>query len=119
VSAFKPTINSMSSLHTAGWAIIGSVATALCSIAGNIYLARKSRSQVIEQAANQFKQAAASLDVRRTSTARTAATFIADKRQAWINDLRDDVSLYSALTVEIRDVRGLEARIQQTWEQVG
>nr|AIW63033.1 hypothetical protein [Burkholderia sp. Ha185] len=91
----------MSSIHTEGWAIIGSVATALWSIAGNVYLARKSRSQVIEQAANQFKQAAASLDVQRTVTARTAATFIADKRQAWINDLRDDVSLYSALTVEI------------------
>ncbi|WP_143134426.1 hypothetical protein [Burkholderia ubonensis] len=49
------------SIHTAGWAIVGSVGTALASIAGNIYLARKSRSQVIEQAATSFQQAAGSV----------------------------------------------------------
>ncbi|KVV43472.1 hypothetical protein WT27_09935 [Burkholderia territorii] len=45
------------SIHTEGWAIIGSAGAALASIA--------------------------------------------DKRQKWIDDLRDDVSLYVALTKEI------------------
>lgn len=110
----------MSVLHTAGWAVIGSVATALASIAGNIYLARKSRSQVIEQAAKSFEQAAAALDVQRTSTARAAATFIADKRQTWIDDLRDDVSLYVALTVEI--VEGWKrvfSKLGNQWDEQG
>ncbi|KVZ49450.1 hypothetical protein [Burkholderia ubonensis] len=108
------------SIHTAGWAIVGSVGTALASIAGNIYLARKSRSQVIEQAATSFQQAAASLDVQRTSTARTAATFIADKRQKWIDDLRGDVSLYVALTQEIvAGWKRIFSRLGNRWDEVG
>lgn len=108
------------SLHTAGWAIIGSVAAALASIAGNIYLAARNRSQVIEQAAESFKQASDALDVQRTSTARTAATFIADKRQTWINDLRGDVSLYSALTVEIVEGwKRIFSRLGHRWDENG
>jgi ABC-type Fe3+ transport system permease subunit len=60
----------MSSLHTAGWAIIGTVSIGIASIVRNVFLARKSRSQAFDQAANQLKQAAATLDVQRTSTAR-------------------------------------------------
>lgn len=117
---YQLTIAFMSSFHTESWAVIGSVATALASIGGNIYLARKSRSQVIEQAKQSFEQATATINVQRTSTARTAATFIADKRQAWINDLRDDVSLYSALTVEI--VEGWKrvfSRLGNRWDENG
>lgn len=43
------------------------------------------------------------LDVQRTANARAAATFIADKRQKWIDDLRADVSLYLGLTAELTD----------------
>ncbi|WP_186027369.1 hypothetical protein [Burkholderia gladioli] len=108
------------SIHTEGWAIIGSAGAALASIAGNIYLARKNRSQVIEQAAKSFQQAAESLDVQRTSTARAAATFIADKRQKWIDDLRDDVSLYVALTKEIvAGWRRIFSRLGSRWDEIG
>ncbi|MDR8090731.1 hypothetical protein [Burkholderia gladioli] len=109
----------MSSLHTAGWAIIGSVATALASIAGNIYLARKSRNQAFEQAASQLKQAAASLDVQRTSTARAASTFIADKRQKWIDDLRTDTSHYIGLTFELTEAwKRLCESMNNVWDQL-
>ncbi|MBR7989526.1 hypothetical protein KDX04_27220 [Burkholderia cenocepacia] len=43
------------------------------------------------------------LDVQRTANARAVATFIADKRQKWIDDLRSDVSLYLGLTAELTD----------------
>ncbi|CAG9186117.1 hypothetical protein [Cupriavidus pampae] len=88
------------SIHTTGWPAIGASATALISVITNIYLARKSRSQVLEQAANQFRQAALSLDVQRTSTVRSAATFIAEKRQKWIDELRSDVATHLAESQE-------------------
>jgi len=109
----------MNSLHAAGWAIIGSVATALASVAGNIYLARKSRNQAFEQAASQLKQAAASLDVQRTSTARAAATFIAYKRQKWIDDLRTDTSHYIGLAFELTEAwKRLCDSMNKVWDQV-
>lgn len=41
------------------------------------------------------------LGVAKASTARTASTFIADKRQKWIDDLRSDMALYIANTHEL------------------
>lgn len=108
------------SIHATGWAAIGASATAIISVISNIYLARKSRSQVIDQAQKSFEQAAASLDVQRTSTARAAATFVADKRQKWIDELRDDVSLYVALTVEIVEGwRRVFSKLGNRWDENG
>ncbi|SDR55168.1 hypothetical protein SAMN05443245_7615 [Paraburkholderia fungorum] len=107
------------SIHTAGWAIIGSVSIGALSILGNIYLAFKSRNQVIDQAASQFKQAAASLDVQRTSTARAASTFIADKRQKWIDELRTETSHYIALTLELTEAwKRLCDAMNEVWYEV-
>jgi hypothetical protein len=50
-----------------------------------------------------LKQASAALDVQRTTTARAAATFIAEKRQKWIDDLRADVAQYVALSAELTE----------------
>jgi hypothetical protein len=108
------------SIHATGWAAIGASATAIISVISNIYLARKSRSQMIDQAQKSFEQAAASLDVQRTSTARAAATFVADKRQKWIDELRDDVSLYVALTVEIVEGwRRVFSKLGNRWDENG
>ncbi|WP_322067293.1 hypothetical protein [Burkholderia ubonensis] len=75
---------------------------------------------MIDQAAMSFQQAAASLDVLRTSTARAAATFIADKRQKWIDDLRGDVSLYVTLTQEIvAGWKRIFSRLGNRWDEVG
>ncbi|WP_322014924.1 hypothetical protein [Paraburkholderia sp. J12] len=88
------------SIHSAGWAAIGASTTAIISVLANIYLASKSRNQIFEQATHQIKQAAISLDVQRTSTVRTAATFIADKRQKWIDELRSDIATHLAESQE-------------------
>lgn len=50
-----------------------------------------------------LKQSKEALEIQRASSTRPAATFIADKRQKWIDDLRDDASLFVALTQEIAD----------------
>ncbi|ODP31560.1 hypothetical protein [Pandoraea sp. ISTKB] len=88
------------SIHTEGWAAIGATATAIISIISTAYFARKRHSQVLEHAANQLEQAAASLNVQRLSTVRTAATFIADKRQKWIDELRSDIACHLAESQE-------------------
>ncbi|MGE1091360.1 hypothetical protein [Pseudomonas zeae] len=43
------------------------------------------------------------LGVQRLSNARSASTFIADKRQKWIDDLRNDASRYLSLSLEIAE----------------
>lgn len=48
-------------------------------------------------------QSRESLDIQRASSARPAATFIAEKRQKWVDDLRTDVSQYVALTSEMTE----------------
>lgn len=60
------------------------------------YSSYKSRSQTADAASATLRQAVASLDVQRTSTVRTAATFIADKRQRWIDELRADMAAHLA-----------------------
>ncbi|MEM5300215.1 hypothetical protein VSR82_39295 [Burkholderia sp. JPY481] len=88
------------SIHTAGWAIFGSALTAIISVVSTSYSNYKSRSQTVEAASATLRQAVASLDVQRTSTVRTAATFIADKRQKWIDELRADMAAHLAESQE-------------------
>ncbi|WP_059978514.1 hypothetical protein [Burkholderia territorii] len=88
------------SIHTAGWAILGSALTAIISVVSTSYSNYKSRSQTVDAASATLRQAVASLDVQRTSTVRTAATFIADKRQKWIDELRADMAAHLAESQE-------------------
>ncbi|CAN0621949.1 conserved protein of unknown function [Burkholderia multivorans] len=71
---------------------VGVLSAALITAIVNLHNSRKS-----------LKHAKDTLDVQRTANARSAATFIADKRQKWIEDLRADVSLYLALSVELTE----------------
>ncbi|MGS1076546.1 hypothetical protein [Burkholderia glumae] len=84
----------MSSLHAAGWQMIGASATAIIGVVSSLYIANKNRRQLMEHGAAQLR-------VHQATNERAAASFIGDKRQKWIDDLRSDVSLYIALTVEI------------------
>lgn len=65
-----------------GWTVIGGLATAL--IAGIVSIWNTRRS----------------LEVQRLTNVRSASTFIADKRQKWIDDLRTDASKYLSLSLE-------------------
>jgi hypothetical protein len=65
-----------------GWTVIGGLMTALIAALVSIWNARRS------------------LDVQRLTNARSASTFIADKRQKWIDDLRTDASKYLSLSLE-------------------
>ncbi|MCT4497616.1 hypothetical protein N0U25_07410 [Pseudomonas sivasensis] len=65
-----------------GWTVIGGLATAL--IAGIVSIWNTKRS----------------LEVQRLTNVRSASTFIADKRQKWIDDLRTDASKYLSLSLE-------------------
>ncbi|MBL3967363.1 hypothetical protein H3O04_33355 [Burkholderia sp. KCJ3K979] len=106
------------SIHTAGWAAIASSITTIVSIGATIWFASRNRGLVIEQAANQAKQATATLNVQKTTTARTAATFIAEKRQKWIDDLRDDVSQYMALSLELTEAyKRTFSRLGSRWDR--
>ncbi|QAY84169.1 hypothetical protein [Pseudomonas arsenicoxydans] len=69
-------------LPVGGWAVIGGLVTAL--IAALVSLLNTRRT----------------LDVQRLTNARSASTFIADKRQKWIDDLRNDTSKYMSLSLE-------------------
>ncbi|MCE4547224.1 MULTISPECIES: hypothetical protein [unclassified Caballeronia] len=80
------------SIHSAGWAAI----VAAAGVGMQFYIARRSLKQA-------EKISRDTLDVQRVSTARTASTFIAEKRQKWIDDLRGDVSRYVSLTLEIAE----------------
>lgn len=65
-----------------GWTVIGGLVTALIAALVSIWNTRRS------------------LDVQRLTNARSASTFIADKRQKWIDDLRTDASKYLSLSLE-------------------
>ncbi|WLH16095.1 hypothetical protein [Pseudomonas simiae] len=65
-----------------GWTVLGGLATAL--IAGIVSIWNTRRS----------------LEVQRLTNVRSASTFIADKRQKWIDDLRTDASKYLSLSLE-------------------
>ncbi|MFP3693521.1 hypothetical protein, partial [Burkholderia sp. SIMBA_048] len=68
------------SLHATGWQIVGTSVTALIGVIASYGIAAKNRRQLVQHGA-------ATLDVQRVANARSAATFIADKRQKWIDDL--------------------------------
>jgi hypothetical protein len=101
------------SLHAAHWQLIGATVTAMIGVGSSLYIAITNRRQLMQQGT-------ASLGLQRTTTARTAATFIAEKRQKWIDDLRDDVSLFSALTVEMVDGwKRVFSKLGNQWDERG
>lgn len=65
-----------------GWTVIAGLVAALIAPLVSIWNTRRS------------------LDVQRLTNARSASTFIADKRQKWIDDLRTDASKYLSLSLE-------------------
>ncbi|MDR6915104.1 hypothetical protein J2X66_001969 [Pseudomonas sp. 3296] len=69
-------------IPVAGWAVIGSLLAALIAALVSLWNTRRS------------------LDVQCLSNARSASTFIAEKRQKWIDDLRNDASRYMSLSLE-------------------
>lgn len=69
-------------LSVGGWAVIGSLTAALIASLVSLWNTRKT------------------LDVQHLTNARAASTFIADKRQKWIDDLRNDASKYMSLSLE-------------------
>lgn len=72
-----------------GWTVIGSMLAALLTAVVS----------AIVSVSNTRK----TLEVQRLANARSASTFIADKRQKWIDDLRSDVSRYLSLSQEIAE----------------
>lgn len=80
------------SLHATGWQVIASVSgVSLQVIVAWLGVLLTSRN------------ARAALDVQRLVTERTASSFIADKRQKWIDELRTDVARCLALGQEISE----------------
>ncbi|CAI8878380.1 hypothetical protein [Pseudomonas brassicacearum] len=69
-------------LSAGGWAVIVSLTAALIAALVSLWNTRKT------------------LDVQHLTNARAASTFIADKRQKWIDDLRNDASKYMSLSLE-------------------
>lgn len=86
------------SLHATAWQAIGSgvvaIVAATAGIIGQLNIARKNRLQLSLQAKD-------TLAIQRTVTERAAATFIADKRQKWIDELRTDMAAHLSLSSEI------------------
>lgn len=80
---FKNTWEFITGLPAApGWAVNATLVVALIGAFVNFWNTRRS------------------LDVQRLTNERTASTFIADKRQKWIDDLRNDASKYMSLSSE-------------------
>jgi hypothetical protein len=77
------------SIPVRGWAAIVGLIAALLAALVSLWNTRKTLD-VLRR----------SLDVQRLTNARAVSTFIADKRQKWIDDLRNDVSKYLALSLE-------------------
>ncbi|WP_312374258.1 hypothetical protein [Stutzerimonas nitrititolerans] len=73
-----------------GWTVIGSIITCLIFAGVNLWNNRQT------------------IGMQRLANARAASTFIADKRQKWIDDLRYDMSKLLSLTQEI----------SEAWKQV-
>ncbi|WP_286929118.1 hypothetical protein [Pseudomonas sp. UBA7721] len=69
-------------LPVGAWAVIGGLVAALIAALVSLWNTRKT------------------LDVQRLTNARSASTFIGDKRQKWIDDLRNDISKYLSLSLE-------------------
>lgn len=59
-----------------------------------IYIAERSRRQTAKQAKD-------SLDMQRLVSHRSTASFVADKRQKWIDELRTDMAFHLALSQEM------------------
>ncbi|BBU33456.1 hypothetical protein BTHE68_71900 (plasmid) [Burkholderia sp. THE68] len=78
--------------------ILVTAATALIATTATILVALIAALVSVYNTRNTLNQSRESLRVQRASSDRQAATFIAEKRQKWIDDLRADVSLYVALT---------------------
>ncbi|WP_193100786.1 hypothetical protein [Burkholderia sp. Z1] len=97
------------SWHATAWQIFGTSTTAIIGVLASLYIATKNRKQLTEHGA-------ATLSVQRVANARSAATFIADKRQNWIDDLRVDVSQYVALSAELTEAwKRLFSRLNDNW----
>lgn len=74
------------------WAVIGPLVAVLLTVFVNNLIARR----VLEVQRG-------SLDIQRLTNVRSASTFIAEKRQKWIDDLRNDASKYLSLSLEISE----------------
>ncbi|WP_339436460.1 hypothetical protein [Pseudomonas sp. EL_65y_Pfl1_R32] len=73
-------------LPVGGWAVIGGLLAALLA--------------ALIAALVSLLNTRSTLNVQRLANARSVSTFIADKRQKWIDDLRDDTSRYLSLSLE-------------------
>ncbi|WJV25611.1 MULTISPECIES: hypothetical protein [Pseudomonas] len=65
-----------------GWAVIGGFVTAIVGALVSLWNTRRT------------------LAVQRLANTRSVSTFIADKRQKWIDDLRSDIAKYLSLSLE-------------------
>ncbi|WGS50122.1 hypothetical protein LFL96_01015 [Paraburkholderia sp. D15] len=79
-------------LHATGWQVIASVSGVSLQVIVAWWGARLTS-----------RNARATIDVQRLVTERTASSFIADKRQKWIDELRTDVARCLALGQEISE----------------
>jgi hypothetical protein len=88
----------MRSLHTGGWQALGAFIAALTAagvgILFQLRIASKNREQLTKLSSD-------ALEVQRLVSHRASASFIADKRQKWIDELRSEVATYLALSEEI------------------
>ncbi|WP_460106594.1 hypothetical protein [Pseudomonas sp. S3_E04] len=79
-------------LPVGAWGVIGALLAALITARVSLWNTRRT-----------LEVQGRSLDVQRLTNARSASTFIADKRQKWIDDLRNDASKYLSLSLETAD----------------
>lgn len=70
------------------------IAISALGIGIQIYIAERSRRQTAKQAKD-------SLDMQRLVSHRSTASFVADKRQKWIDELRTDMAFHLALSQEM------------------
>ncbi|WP_322047434.1 hypothetical protein [Paraburkholderia sp. J67] len=98
------------SIHAQGWQTVGAVGAAVVGVCVQLYIAYRTRQQTTKQSQDTLK-------IQRTVTERSAATFIAEKRQKWIDELRADMAAHLAISSEIvwkwDAVRSREATFQQ------
>ena len=80
------------SLHATGWQVVASVSGVSLQVIVAWWGARLTS-----------RNARATLDVQRLVTERSASSFIAEKRQKWIDELRTDVARCLALGQEISE----------------
>ncbi|MGR2678708.1 hypothetical protein [Chromobacterium haemolyticum] len=70
------------------------IVIAFLGIFAQLWIAKRNRIQLRNQASK-------NIDVQRLVSNRSTASFVADKRQKWIDELRSDIAPYLALTQEI------------------